>query len=577
MKAEVSITPDNPKKKPTLRLPGYETLATVAMSLIVFLVIFPIGRILTRTFVIDGRVTLEPTIDVITQPWFVTVLLNTIALVLTTTAICVLIGTLLAWLNERTDANLGVIGFILPIVPMLIPSTALAIGWVFLAEPKVGFINGFMQSMPLIGQGGINARVNIYSWGGLIWVYVIHGIPYVYLVVAAALQGMDPALEEASQVSGASIWRTFLRVSLPSILPALIASSLLVVLTGFGLYSIPVIIATPAEIDLLPVRLVRMLTNEYPPRIAEAQVLGIVMLVIIGTLWYLQRKIMKRGSHVMQGGRSTGGARLPLGRWKFAARSLMFAYMGCATVLPLAALVIVALQPFWTPSIDVTQFTLRHFENVLFINSMTVAAFKNSLLISAAGATIAMSLAAIAAIQVVRRAHLISHAVDVIIKLPAIVPNLVISLGFLIAFAGAPFFLSGTISLLLMAYVIMYVPPGSIAANAAVAQVGSDLREASQIAGATEGRTVSRIVLPLALPGFVAGWTIVFVHMMGDLSGAALLSSIGNPVVGFAILTIWDAGSFGQLAAFSTLMCVVITVIVALGAWFARPRARRGS
>ncbi len=566
----------DPPARRKLPFSGYDVLATAAMLLIVFLVVFPIGRMLIRTFVVDGQLTFGAALNVFAQPWFVPVLVNTGILVLATTVICVLLGATLAWLNERTDANLGVFGFILPIVPMLIPSTALAIGWVFLAEPNVGFINGFLQSLPLIGRGGLNLRVNIYSWGGLIWVYVIHGIPYVYLVVSAALQGMDPALEEASQISGAPLWKTLFRVSLPSILPALIASSLLVVLTGFGLYSIPVIIATTAEIDLLPVRLVRMLTNEYPPRIAEAQVLGLVMLITIATLWYLQRRVLKRGSHVMQGGRSTGGARFPLGRWRIAGRTLMFVYMGCAAVLPLLSLVIVALQPFWTPTIDVTRFTLRHFEQVLFVNPITVNAFKNSLLLSGAGATIAMALAAIAAIQIVRRATPLSYAVDGIIKLPAIVPNLVISLGFLIAFAGAPFFLSGSVLLLLMAYIIMYVPPGSISANAAVAQVGNDLREASQIAGATEGRTIGRIVLPLALPGFVAGWTIVFVHMMGDLSGAALLSSIGNPVIGFAILTIWDAGSFGQLAAFSTLMCLAITIIVALSAWLARPRARRG-
>src|SRR5690606_22703080 len=149
------------------------------------------------------------------------------------------------------------------------------------------------------------------------------------------------------------------------------------------------------------------------------------------------------------------------------------------------------------------------------------------------------------------------------LKAPAVIPNIVIAVGFLITFAGPPFHLAGTVLLLLLAFVVMYVPPGSIAANAAIDQVGRDLQEASQVSGASEGRTTWRVTVPLAMPGLLAGWTMVFVHMMGDLSASALLAGVGNPVIGFAILLIWETGSFGTLAAFSAAMCVVIGLVVA--------------
>ena len=141
-------------------------------------------------------------------------------------------------------------------------------------------------------------------------------------------------------------------------------------------------------------------------------------------------------------------------------------------------------------------------------------------------------------------------------------------------FSGSPFYMAGTLSLLLVAYIVIHIPPGSIAASAAATQVGADLREASYVAGAGEGRTVRRVVLPLMLPGLAAGWAMVFVHMMGDLSASALLAGLKNPVIGFAILEIWEMGSFGLLAAFSTVMCLVITSVVLLMLWLVGNRGR---
>lgn len=545
------------------------------MGVVVILVLFPLVGMLFRTFVVDGSISTAP-FAVVAEPWFLSMLRNTAIVVGVSTVLAVGFGACLAWLNERTDAHLGIVGTILPMVPLVIPGVALAIGWVFLAAPRVGFLNGALAALPLIGKDGINFQLNIYTWGGLIWLYFIHGVPYAYLLASAAFRGMDPALEEASRISGAGIARTLRRVSLPAVRPALIASTLLVVITGLGTYSIPVIAATTANIDLMSLRLVRMLKNVYPPQLAEAQVLGMIMLGVVGILWFVQKRISREGLYVTTGGKAAGSSRLPLGRWRLPARSLMLGYMAMTSIVPLIALVIVALQPFWTPRIDVSLFTLDNFRETLIHNRLTVLAFRNSLLLSAATATIAMTIAVVAAIQLARRSGFQAQFVDGVIKLPATIPNLVIALAFLVTFTPAPFNLSGTILLLLLAYVIIHMPPGSIAANAAVAQIGKDLREASYISGAGEARTVRRIVLPLALPGFAAGWTLVFVHTVGDLNASALLAGPNNPVVGFAILGIWEgAAGVGVLAAFSTVMCVIIGSVVAFTAWFVNARTKR--
>ena len=554
-------------------LTPYGVLTGLLLAIFTFLTIFPIGRMLVGTSIVDGRFNPASGFSVLTEPWLLPTLLNTVIVVVASTALAVVFGAVLAWLNERTDANLGVVGFILPIIPLLIPSVALAIGWVFVAAPRVGFLNGLLAYLP----DWISFRVNIYTWSGLIWVYAIHGIPYVYLVVSASLRNVDPALEEASRIAGAGMLRTLYRVSLPAVRPALIASAMLCIISGLALYSIPAIIGPTAKIDLLSVRMVYMFSKDYPPRMDEAQVLGLFMLALIVMLWMVQRRVSASGQFVTVGGRSSASSRLPLGRWRGPARALMITYMALASVIPLCALIVVSLQPFWMPRIVLGQLTIQNYVQALTGNPITGGAIRNSLLLSVAGATITMVIAVCAAIYVVHNTNFWSRTADMLMKLPAAIPNLVIAAGFLVTFSGAPFFLSGTLLILLLAYLVMYIPSGSIAANAAVTQVGRDMREASYIAGAAEGRTIRRVVLPLAFPGFVAGWTMVFVHMMGDLSAAALLAGIGTPVIGFAILEIWESGGFGILAAFAATMCAVITLVVACMMLLSRAAGQAGS
>lgn len=556
----------------TQRFDLFSVLTGLMIFGVLFLIVLPIGRMIIQTFWVDGQLRLAEPFSVLANPWVGPVMYDTAILVVVSTAISVGLGSVLAWLNERTDANLGMIGRILPVTPLLLPSVALAIGWVFIAAPRVGFLNGLLGLVPWFGDAPLS--VDIYTWSGLLWVYTIHNIPMVYLLVSAALQNFDPAIEEASKISGASNWRTFYKVSLPAIRPALVASALLIAISCLAIYSIPVIIATPAGIDLLPVRIVRLLTNEFPPRMGAAQVLSVFKLLVIAGLWMVYRRIAAGGNFMTTGGRSSGQARLSLGRWKWPARAIMIAYMACASVIPLIALVVVAFQPYWTPTINFGTFTLRHLHWVLG-DDFTTSALRNSLLLSCGGATIAMVVSVLIAIYLLRRSGFLAQIADAALKIPAVVPHVVTAVGFLVTFSGPPFNLSGTILILLLAFLIMYIPPGSIAANAAVAQVGKDLREASYISGAGEGRTTLRVTVPLAFPGFLAGWTMVFVHMMGDLSASALLAGIGNPVIGFAILQIWETGSFNRLAAFSMLMCIIISLVVGGSMWVVSRSVRR--
>lgn len=538
----------------------YSLLTVVCAAFIMALLAFPLGRMVWNLILGGDGSGIAQAAEVFTRPWFWPVLFNTLVIVGFSTLFALAIGATLAWVNVRTDAGIGFAGTLVPIIPLLIPNVAMAIGWVFIAAPRVGFLNGALSLLP----EWMSFQVNIYTWYGLVFVYTINAVPYVYLIVSAALRNLDPALEEAARVNGAGLLRTLRTVSIPAIRPALISSALLVTITSLGLYSIPGVIATTARVDVMTTRIVFLLNRDFPPRLAEAQALGVVMLLVVLVLWMLDMRARRSGQFATLGGRASSNSKIEMGMWKWPARGLTLIYLAATSVLPVLALLVVSLQTYWSPSIDITSFNLANFEQALFVHRLTGTALANSLYLSSIGALVAMAIAVIVAIYAVNRSSRVSSVIDGAVKSSAAIPNLILAVGFLVAFSGAPFFLSGTVTILLLAFIVMYIAPGFIAASAAINQVGKDLREASLMSGADDGRTVRKVIVPLAFPGFVAGAAIVFVHMMGDLSAAALLAGPRNPVVGFAVMSIWEAGTFGVLAALSVALCFINMGVVAV-------------
>jgi iron(III) transport system permease protein len=560
------------RARPQLSL--FAILSWILSAGIVFLILYPLARMVGQTFLPDGTLDASAVGEVLSAPWLPGTLADTVILVVAHGVLALVLGSLFAWLNERTDARLGLIGDVLPLVPLLLPAIALAIGWIFLASSGAGFINGWIQAT--LGRIGLGFKLDIVSWPGLVFVYTLHAVPYVYLIVGAAFRNLDPALEEASRTSGASAWRTFRRISLPAIKPALISSGLLVVIMGLSHYSIAIIIANRAQIDLISVRIMRLLTVEIPPSLDQATVVSMMLLVVVTVIWVLQRRVMAQGNYATIGGKSSQQTIVRLGRWRWVARTAMLLYILCAAILPLAALLIVALQPFWTSKIDPSLFTLENFQRVLFQMTVTREAFLNSIMLGAIGGLAAMVIAAMIVLYSRQAPPAIGRFLDGITKLPAALSHLAIAVGFLVAFAGAPFYLGDSLLMLLLVYIVLNMPEASITATAAVSQVGRELVEASRMSGASEGRTFRKVILPLILPGLISGFALVFVLMTGEVTASSLLAKVGTPVIGFAIRDIWEMGTVGNLAALAAAFTVmnIIVVLVALRLGRGRRTAR---
>jgi iron(III) transport system permease protein len=381
-------------------------------------------------------------------------------------------------------------------------------------------------------------------------------VPFVYLIVSAALQQLNPSLEEAARICGASPMKTLFRVTLPAIKQAIINAAIIVLIFAISFFSVPIVIGTGAGIDLLSVRIYRLL-YAYPSQLDTAVSLSIFMMLFVQIALVLQVLSSRAGHHAFIAGKAHTISRVSLGRWRLLAKGAVVAYLLLVAVIPLLALIVVSFQPFWTPNIDVSMFTLRNFRHVLIQDQIIVRALINSITLGVVGATIGIALAAVLAVYSRNAGARGQTFVDSATALPSTLPHTVIAVAMIVTFSGGAFSLHGTLMLLMLAYLLISLPQAMRSARAAVDQVGNDLIEAAQIGRATQMRIFFRITFPLMLPGLIAGWVILFVYISGELTASALLSGTRNPVVGLVLLNLWENGSFPQLSAISLVMTVV--------------------
>lgn len=488
---------------------------------------------------------------------------NTLIVVAVSTVFALVIGAVLAWINERTDAGMGLITEAMPLIPFMLPPIAGSIGWVLLLSPQAGFFNGIIRWF--LGLFGIQAEqgpFDIYTWYGLILVYTIYAVPYSFMMCTTGLRNMDPSLEEQSRVSGSSMIRTLRKVTLPAMLPSLLGATMLILMSSFGLFSIPSVIGRGADIPILSTRIVHLLNFTFPAQTGAAIGLSLILVAFVAVFWWVQTATLKRGRFATIGGKGQRATRIRLGRARPWVRAGVVLYILFTTIAPVLALLVVSLNGFWTLNIDWGALSLDAFFDALFQDRSTRRALTNSLTFGVIGSIIGIAAVALASLWIVRSRSRVARFLDGTIKFPAMLSHLIIAVGFVLAFAGPPFQLGGTAIIMIGAYLALYIPQASVSADTAVAQVGKELPEASRVSGAGEARTIRRIFLPLMAPALILGWSMLFVRMIGDLTASSILAGTRNNVIGFRILEIYQNGSYAELAAVSTFLTVLSAVIV---------------
>ncbi len=542
------------------KLTAFDIVSACVGIVAAILIIYPMIRTLIGLFVANGRIDLSGIGRAIALPGLPVTLLNTAVILVIAIPVATIVGALFAWINERTNARIGWVAMILPLLPLLVPPVASAIGWVFLISPRAGVLNVAIRD--LFGLKMDEGPMNVFSWPTVIVLYVLELIPIAYLIISAALRNLDPALEQASRTAGAGVGRTFVRVTLPAIKPALASAAFLCLTAGLSLYSVPAVIGQTAGINVLVTQIVDLMTKSYPADIQAATALGFLLLVVIGIGWVIQSRIVRGSRHAQTGGKGARAALVDLGVWRRPVQVLLVLFMAIASLLPVIGLLLVSLQHFWSARIDVTTFSLDAYTTVLATNVQFQTGIINSIVLGVLGATICVLISLLVSLLVRERQNALTVGLDGVLKLPSTFSHVVITIGVLYVFAGPPFGITGTLGILLIAYVIIYIPQASIATNSATSQVGKELVEASRVSGSSQLRTLRRVTFPIIVPGLASAWALAFVYIVGDLTASIMLASTSTPTIGYLLLDQFQSGTYPVIAALAMFITLISTVVV---------------
>ncbi|MGH7154071.1 MAG: ABC transporter permease [Acetobacteraceae bacterium] len=545
-----------------------EVAIPTLIAILGLLIILPVGVLILGSFLtappralhIDFTgLTLANYRAAFTTDGFLPLLGATVGLAALGTAGAVLIGATLAFLSVRTDIPGRRVLEAVAVMPMFVPPLVGAFAWDILASPRSGIINILLRPL------GLSQAINVYSAGGIAFVFAIYYCPYVVLFCTAAMRGIDAALEEAACIAGASRFRLALDVTLPLIAPALMSAALLVFVLLIELFSIPAVLAEPGNIHVLSVRIWE-LVGFSPPKVNEASAFGVLLLLMTIVLVLGQHRVMARRSYVTFGGKGRRADPVALGPWRWPLAGLGFLYLVVAVILPFAALLLIALRRnlfFSTVHalVNPAQYTFAQF-GVAFADPVVRQSLINSLLVSLATILLGLILYFAIAYAVHRTRLRGRRALDIIAVMPVAIPGLIIGLGYLWSWITLPIGLYGTLWIIILAYISQFSPQGVRAIAGSLIQIHPELEESSRIAGAGPLTTILRIVVPLARPGMVSAAILLLVLSFREFATALFLYTSNTQVFSLTMFDFWERGSTGLVAVMALIQAGLLFIIV---------------
>jgi iron(III) transport system permease protein len=550
------------------------------LAILGFLVIYPVltlllGALTDTNPVVDGfslrHLSVANFLAVLVNPNVAEALFNTLLVCGGGTLIAVAIGLSFSWIVVRTNTPFK--GFIAAssMLPLFAPPLVAGVAWTILGSPKTGLINTMFKWM------GLDWHVNFYSLWGLVFVFGIYYAPYVYMFTSSALRNMDPSLEEAAEISGASAFATLFSVTFPLIMPAIVSGMLLSFIVMLGIYGIPAVLGAPANINVLTTYIFK-LTNWSPPLYNTAAAVAILLMIVTGCLVYLQQKVVSGRSYTTVAGKAFRPRTLDLGPWRWATLGLGVLYLLVVVILPSFALIVAAFRKFMfirdaASLFDMKQYSLMHF-NSIFDNPLTINSIYNAIEVGIITAAVGGTLAFAIGYTIHRTSVPGRRVIDLISTVPVAIPGLVIGVAYLWAWIGIPGGLYGTIWILALAFIARFIPDTVKALSTSFLQIHRELEEAAWVCGKGMLGTIMTIVLPLARPGVIASMTLLFVLAIRELGSSLFLYTSNTMVMSVLLLDYYEGGNLGKTAAFSIVQTVLLGVLIGGANWLSRGAAR---
>jgi iron(III) transport system permease protein len=398
------------------------------------------------------------------------------------------------------------------------------------------------------------------------------------MFTASALRNMDPSLEEAAEIAGVGPVRTLFTVTFPLIAPAIISGMLLSFIVMLGIYGIPAVLGTPANIPVLTTYIFQ-LTNWSPPLYSTAAAVAIILMMVTGILVVVQQRVLSTRSFITVSGKGFRPRAIDLGGWRWLTLILALAYLFVVVVLPTLALIVAAFRRFlFIPNaaslVDLRHYSLIHFHDI-FDNPLTIRSIWNTMEVGIITAVAGGALAFAIGYTVHRGNAPARRGIDLIATLPVAIPGLVIGVAYLWAWIGVPGGLYGTIWILALAFIARYMPDTVKVLSTSFMQIHRELEEAAWICGKGLVGAIRAIVLPLARPGVAAAMTLLFILAIRELGSSLFLYTSNTMVMAVLLLDYYEGGNTGKTAAFSLVQILLLAVLIGLGNWLSSGSAKQ--
>lgn len=547
-------------------LPRLETCVMgAAVVALIVLVVLPLLFLLVGSLRGEEGLSLEHFMEALSGRLYLQALRNSLVLGAWTGLLSVVIGLPMAWAVSRTNVPAPALFRITATLSYLSPPFLTAIAYVNLFSPNAGLINVFVREV----VGAPWLTFDIFTMSGLVLVTVLHTFPFVFLLASSALQSVDASYEEAAQILGAGKLRTALLVTLPLIAPAVLAGTLLAFVNAIALFGSQAILGLPGRIVTLPTRIYALF--DYPPQYGLASALSLLFIIITVAALYLQHRFLARRSYVTVGGKGARPQLIDLGPMRWLLLGFCVLVFVVAIILPYGALIAVSLSKSWGLSFW-KGLTLANYRFVLFEYGVTQRAILNSLLLATVAATIAVLLGTVISWIDVRTRTPGRRLLDYAALVPLGLPGIVMAVALIQFWLTMPIALYGTLAILLLAYVGRYIPLGVRAANTSLRQIDPSLEESARVLGASWGRTLREVTLPLIRPGLFAGWLLVFVPVIQELSASILLFSSSSITLAVAVYNLYETGYTEPVAALAMVNMAIISLALLVANWLASGR-----
>ncbi|MGF6429028.1 MULTISPECIES: ABC transporter permease [Bradyrhizobium] len=552
----MTTTTTSPVSRP--RIDWTRPVLWLFAAVLILLILLPLSWLAVFAFTDKGRhPTLQNFVTLFSNPDFLDPLLTTAIIATTSALICCIVAAPISWLVSRTDMPGRQTIRALVTASFVTPPFLGAVAWELLAAPNSGLLN---QLYRLFAGEDADALFNIYSMTGIIFVISCYTFPFVFVLVANALDTMPGELEDASAILGGNAWTTARRVTIPLALPALVAGALIAFLQAMTLFGSPAILALPAGFHTMTTKIWSLF--QYPPKLELAAAAAVPLLVLTILLLQGQKALLGRRGYSVIGGKYGAPRRVELRGWRWAALGFCLFVLLNPVFLPYLALLNAAFSPNATTLVTPSTATLHNIVFVFTELSSTQLALKNTVILGTATATIGTILALVIAYVTTRKVIAGHRVLGFLATAPVAVPGIVLGVGLFLSYTRPPFVLYGTLWILLLAFLTINLPSAYQQLQAAFATIHPELEEVSRILGATRLQALRQITAPLLRTGVIATWCFIFIGVMRELSAAIVLFTSQTKVLSVLIYDLNEGGDLAAIAVLGIAMLVITFAVV---------------